>query len=51
MARIAEEEIERLKREVSARTVGGSARDQAEAAWRGPDRSVPLPRRPLADVW
>ena len=36
MARIAESEIERLKREVSVAAAGGGAGHQAEAARRGP---------------
>ena len=45
MARIAESEIERLKREVSVAAAGGGARGQAEAQRRGTDRAVPVPRR------
>ena len=49
MARIPEERDRAAKGRGLSRTSGRSARNQAEAARRGPHRSVSLPRRPLAE--
>ena len=48
MARIPEETIERLKQEVSLERLADGSRGEADAAWRGSVRAVPVSRRPRA---
>jgi hypothetical protein len=43
MARIPEEEIERLKSEVSLERLAVARGDSTDAAWSGPDWAVPVP--------
>ena len=50
MARIPEEEIERLKREVSVQRLAEARGVKLEAARSGPHRPVSLPRRPRSTL-